>query len=383
MSLRSLIPLSLLLLGCRALAQQVLVVDGLNRPGAQFTDLPAAEAAARDGDIIQLVSDGGVYTAIQTTKALTITASIAQAMIRVAPGQPFQVTGIPANRSFALKSCLLTGSAGAGPVIKIANCAGRVHLDQLEISGGQPGIDVSFSLLTLKESRVLSATPALSAFGSILALSGTVLQGSNGDSRFAMSASEALVLDTCTSVSVAGCQLNGGLGDALVPAAPGMRLRFSVVDLASAGSAASVRAGPPGKSTAPVSAVVGLASAVRLDPKVSVLPTNGAPPFQGVTVVQAQFPSLSGYGIRDLSVYHESVPGAAEILLYGLSGGPISGIGIGGAFWIDPRLVLAVPGVPATLQLYPWPYGLTVVAQVLSASSNGFELTNPVAITIR
>jgi hypothetical protein len=383
MSVRSLIPLSLLLLGAPALAQQILVVDGKNRPGAQFTDLPAAEAAASDGDVIQLLSDGGVYTAIQTTKALTVTGSVGQALIRVAPGQPFQVTGIPANRSFSLKSCLLALGSGSGPVIRIANCQGRVHLDQLEISGGQPGIDVALSQLTIKESRVLGATPALAALGSMLALSGTVLQGSAGDSRFAMNASEAMVLDTCTSVSVAGGQVIGGLGDALLPAAPAIRLRLTVLDLATGGASCSVRAGPPRQGTAPVPAVAGQSSLVRLDPLVTVTSTNGAPLFQGVQVTTAQFPSLSGYGIGSLHLYHQSVPGAAEVMLHGLSGGPISAANVTSALWIDPRLLLAAPGVPATLWLEYVPYGLTVVAQVLSASSSGFELSNPVAITVR
>src|SRR5687767_3764090 len=131
MCFRSLIPLSLLLLGSPALAQQILVVDGQNRPGAHYTDLPAAEAAAANGDVIQLRSDGGIYSAIQTSKALTITGNIGQATIRVVGGQPFQVTGIPANRSFALKSCVLVQVSGTGPLLKIANCSGNVHLDQL------------------------------------------------------------------------------------------------------------------------------------------------------------------------------------------------------------------------------------------------------------
>jgi len=45
-----------LLLAIPALAQQVWVVDRLNRAGTHFTDLPAAYAAAAPGDVLLLRS---------------------------------------------------------------------------------------------------------------------------------------------------------------------------------------------------------------------------------------------------------------------------------------------------------------------------------------
>ena len=69
-----------------------------------------------------------------------------------------------------------------------------------------------------------------------------------------------MTLDMCFSVSLAGCQITGGLGDQGLPAAPGMQLRSSVVDLGSAGFPAYVRAGPPRQGLFPVPAIAGLAT---------------------------------------------------------------------------------------------------------------------------
>jgi hypothetical protein len=71
--MRRLLAAVLLTLPClsAAAAQRRIVVDGLNRAGAHFTDLPAAETAASHSDVIQLRSDGGVYRAVRTSKGIT------------------------------------------------------------------------------------------------------------------------------------------------------------------------------------------------------------------------------------------------------------------------------------------------------------------------
>ncbi len=127
----ALFPLSLLV--TVASAQRVYVIDGLNRAGTNFTDLPAAEVAAQHGDIFDVRADGGAYTAITTSKALTILGN--SAAIRVTRGQPFRVSGLPAGREFVLQRCsMFINQLPPAPMVELVQCAGRVHLQQVDLS---------------------------------------------------------------------------------------------------------------------------------------------------------------------------------------------------------------------------------------------------------
>ena len=376
----------LLLTALPAAAQRILVVDRNNRAGAQFTDLPAAEAAAQDGDTLLLRSDAGLYTAVQTSKGISIVCDIGQAMIRATAVTPFQVAGLAAGKTFALKSCLIyfDQSLGTGPGLQVAYCQGRVNLDTVEVNTGNPCVDLLFSPVTIKEGRVsgLGGGVGLAARGCFLDICSSQLSGATGSSRFAQVPTEALALDTCDA-HLDGSTVFGGLGDTGYAQEPAITLRQSLLEVGTGGStAASVRAGPPGGGNGSAPAVLAVASAVRIDPLVTVAATGGVPPFSGVVPTVAPLPSLSGSGIRFLSLNYRAVPGANAITVFGLCGGPYGSPAFVGQLWIDPLVLFAAPGVVGTLQ-FQVPIGITVVAQVASVSPAGIELSNAVALTGR
>ncbi|HLQ38394.1 MAG TPA: hypothetical protein VK348_11370 [Planctomycetota bacterium] len=371
-------------LSATASAQTVLVVDGLNRPGTNFTDLPLAEAAARDGDVISIRSDGGNYTAIQTQKALTIVADIGQAIISA--GQTFSVSGIPAGKQFTMRGCLIGPRNTTGPVLQIANCAGRVVLTQIEVVLGVPSLEATACAgILLQESRILGGFPSVSARSCVLEFEQDQVAGGAADSRFQFLSAPAVDLQQCAA-TFAMCQLTGGLGDPTLPPAPAMTLANSTAEVGAAGAFGSLRAGAPGRGTGIAPAVAGASSTLRIDPLVLLVPTGSAPPTQGITVVVDRFPSLgaSMFASHTLQLNFGGSPAATNILLVGLPAGPRSVPGVAGDLWIDPNAFAAQLGVPPTVTVLGLPHGFTIVAQVAGIATTGaVSLSNPAVLVAR
>ena len=381
---RAVLAVSSLSLG--ATAQSVLVVDGLNRPGANFTDLPAAEAAARDGDVISVRTDGGNYTAIQTQKALTLVSTVAQAFIRTTSAQPFVVSGIPAGRQFTMRGFLLGPTNGGGPLLQVSNCAGRVVLDQLEIGIGFPSIAIqSCAGVLLQESRVLGGFPSLTAQNSVLECVQSTLQGGGADARFNQFSAPAVDLRQCRA-TFTGCSLDGGIGRTTLGPAPALVLASSTVTAGAVAGLGSLSAGPPGGSTGTASAVVGQASSLRVDPALPITPTGAVPPVVGVTLAPASFPGLLvDTHLRSVNLLSvRDIPGRANVLLVGLPAGPATLPGVAGDLWIDPNAFVMQVGVPQAVGTPALPVGMVLVAQVAALSTiAGVELSNANVLVVR
>jgi hypothetical protein len=349
-------------------AQNLLVVDGQNRPGASFTDLPAAVAAANPGDVLLVRSDGGSYSSFVTGKGLTITADIGQAVLRTDITGPLVVTNLPAGQQFTLRGFLVGPRNTTGPIIQAANCSGRVLLHSLEVGLGVPSIAIqSCAGVLLQESRVLGGYPSVGAQASTVEFVSATLQGGSADARFNQASAPAAILAQCQAVLTA-CQASGGLGSGAMPPSPALVLSNSSVDAGAIGGLGALRAGPTGiNGTGSSPAVTGQSSTMRRDPAMPVLATGPVPAIVGVSAATAQFPGLMlDTHLRSvITITARDIPNVAQVLLVGLPGGPRPIAGIAGSLWLDPASVFVAPQVPAAIAMPPLPIGTVLGAQLV------------------
>ncbi len=384
----TLVPLALALLAAAAPAQRVFIIDAQNRPGTHFTDLPPAEVAAQDGDILDVRADGGsVYTAITTSKALTILGNMA--VIRVTAAQPFRVVGLAAGRAFVLQRCtMFHNQLPATPLVELVNCAGRVHLEQVDLSNysGQAGVDaVACAAVTVRESRLLAGTPALRARNSTLVVSSGQMVGSGASALLALPASPAISLQD-SSLFLAGTRVTGGLGGGpTLPPAPAMILAGSTVTVGGGAMGARLTAGSYGTAggTASVAAVSGQTSLVRIDASVPVQPTGTGQPFQGVTAVTSIVPAFALTGQLNVALAFQGNAAAANATLWGAPANPVYSPSFAGSLWLAPATIVAWPGVLRGFGTWALPKGTTLAIQIASVVGGGVELSNPGVVTAR
>lgn len=120
-------------------AQTTWVVDLFNRPGAHFTDLPAAVTAASSGDVILLrattasLADSYLAPTIQG-KGVTILGEVGVGLPRVQVTGAWNISGIPLGEVVILSNLSMTGAYfgdGPGGVTRIffwsvTDCVGSV-----------------------------------------------------------------------------------------------------------------------------------------------------------------------------------------------------------------------------------------------------------------
>lgn len=375
----SLSVVGLLLLSTAATAQNVFIVDGLNRPGTHFTDLPAAEAAAQPGDVLDLRPDGGPYTAITTSKGLRILANFAS--IRVTHTNPFRVLDLPAGQDFVLQRGLISLNQPPGvATVEALRCTGRVHFEQLDVSNytSGPGIAVvDCSAVTLRECRVVGGWPALFVRDSTVVLTGSTLVGGPADSAPAGDG----IIAVQSRLQLAGCQVSGGA--TFSSQSPGAAATLHACSVTAGGGAIGgwMKAGSSLRgSPASVPAVRGQSSLLELDPGLPVTGT-GSQPVVGVAVVNRTVPSLVMHGVSVVLSQFEGDPTAATATLIGVPSDPIYSAAFSGALWIAPPSLVTLPGVFGGYRPLGLPPGTTLAFQVASVTTTGVELSNVVIAT--
>lgn len=373
-------------------AQTTYVVDRLNRPGTDFLDVPAAAAAAADGDTLLLRSDAGVYTPVTTGKGLRIVGdAVGPAIFSVAAGAPgFVVSGLPAGRDFVLRNCMVLGTGvAAGPRLRLENCLGRVHLQQVEVAvyTGAVAIDVfACQAVTLRQCEA-TGTPGLRVQNATASVMDTRCHGTAASTLAALPAAPGLWLQNA-SAQLTNVQAFGGLASGPLPPAPGAFVAGAVVAATGVAGLPRFVAGAYGTSSAtgPVPAVDGQNSLLELDPEVQLVPRGGAAAVVGATPVSVAQAALSVTGSSVFSVAFAASPTAAQVTLIGFPRDPLFFPGISGRLWIDDAAMLVLPGVLggfggfAESQLPP---AVTLVLQVLSLDTGSVQLTAPAVLTPR
>lgn len=372
-------------------AQTVFVVDGQNRPGTHFTDLPPAEAAAQDGDTILLRCDGGLYHGIATQKALSITGDASGIATITGQGPGITISGIPAGRDFVLQNVELGSYGATTPRLVVQACAGRVHLVRVHVYDylGAPALDVSLCGAVTVRDCELQGSPGLLAHNATVAASATRCHGQGGASATLLPAAGIVLIDSsawCTDVQASG-------GNAWHTNAPAAAIELVNANLAMTGSpnGARAQAGFLGSSatpgfTAAVPAIRGQTSSVRLDPEVVLGPTGGAAAIVGAAATTTSIPAFAMYGVTLLQVMADLGAATAEATLVGLPAAPLPLPGVEGRLWLDPNQMLVMPGVLdgySGFYEYLLPPGLLLAIQVVSLQPNSVELSTPAIVLSR
>jgi hypothetical protein len=378
-------------LASAACAQSTYVIDRLNRPGTNFLDLPAAEAAALDGDTLILRSDASPYTTVTTSKALTILGDPSGIASFQATGPAMLIQNVAAGRDFVLRNCQFStfGTTGSQPLV-IAACLGRVHLQEVEATTyvGAPGIEIYASgYVTLRNCKA-TGTPALKAqFGAIEVMD-SQFTGTAASALTALPASPGIRLDgTVANLCNVACQ--GGLAAGNLPPAEAMNALSSVVRATGIGVVPRFTAGSYGSSglATPVSAVAGSNSQITLDPTVALSPRGGAPGVATSLAVIAQAqPALSVTGYSIFGVQFQGGVGAAQVTLIGFPSDRQFLPGIGGQLWIDSTAMFVAPGVLGGFGGFTesmLPGHVTLVLQIAELQGGAVNLTLPAVVTSR
>ena len=369
-------------------AQASYVVDRLGRPGSHFTDLPAAAAAAADGDTLILRSDSGAFTAITTSKALTIVGDAAGVAVIATASAGFRVQSVRAGRDFTLRNCdFYSPSTNIGVPLSITGSLGRVHLQGISVYNynGSPGVEVVACVgVTIRECQFLGA-PGLLVRNATVALGDSRCLGNGASSGTLMRPAYPGARCFDSHVTASCVEFRGGLAAGTFPPGEGLHLFGSTVTATGVFTLARISAGfyGSGGGSMPVPAVLGSTSLLRLDPAVVVEARGGAQPIIGVTAVPAALAALSVTGRNIFTVSYQGAAGSAAATLVGLPADPYAIYGVDGRLWIDPSVLIAVPGVPALLAEGALPRGLTLVLQVASVRSGNLEITGPAALTSR
>ena len=139
--------LTLALVTSTGLSQTTWIVDQSNGPGANFTSLPAAVAAAASGDtlLVRPAPFLGAYAPFTTDKGITV---IGEGFVQIATNDiaRIRIENVPSGATFQLIN--LQAARGGHMAVDIVNCAGRVHLEELRSyeSGPfgpvTPGLDI-------------------------------------------------------------------------------------------------------------------------------------------------------------------------------------------------------------------------------------------------
>lgn len=408
MSMHSL-ALATLVLTTTALAQgRTWLVDASNGPGTDFTDLPPAVAAAADGDV--LVIRAGTYSEISTGKALSLLGSTGTRIVTrnwLVPA--VEVTGLPANKTFAMRNLELSVASNPPVAAPFAfrNNAGRIHLESIlsshpSYSGGDVVDGCRFvSFVDFRAGGY--AQLSINASTVVLARSTLAGRSANMSMMAPLTTAAAPVAFGNGELWLVDCTLQGGNGanpigpiNPLYGPAPGLRTNGGVVHVLGT-SAHGVRTGfAQGAYTTPVPAIDAPGSTIEIDPAVVLASYLNAPPIQGAAAVLthrlAALDALGGSLGGPLAVTLRSGPGDAYVFALGAPSDPLAtpigtlfldlsafaviaqGIqGAGGS----TTLTFTLPGDPALR-------GLSFAFQGANgyANDNRIVLTNPRIVTL-
>lgn len=388
------------LLGATLLsAQQVIVVDGTDGPGTDFTDLPTAVAESQDGDIIAVRP--GLYRPFSTSKGIKVLCDPNTRIENPAVPNELSVTvsGLPAGKLFVLRGVSLGSLFMEGTRMRIENCQGRVVIEDIvahERGATLPACEIVGSSDVRLHRGTLIGRNAIRAEDSTLTITDSALTGVHHP--LSAVGSEALAIERCTAV-VSRTRMEGGRATffgLLLPPAAGVLSTDSELTI-TGDDQTSVAAGDGAslQDDTPVPAIIGSGGRLRIHPAIQLTSNGGAPGI--ATTLPTSFvksPSVSASGAdlgETLDVELFARPGAAFLVAAGLSGPPTSVpglgllaldaraivVGIAGIVPVDRRVPISID-VPAQLDVL---FGVTFTWQAIDVASGSALLGNPVTYT--
>lgn len=310
------------------LGQATLIVDAANGPGAHYTDLPPAVAAAAPGDLILVRA--GSYSSFALTKSLNIVGA-GQASTWIQFGGPsYQVLSIqqiPANGRVAFANLTIASLTLMAPTsLSVSNCQGAIVFDGVRVVGST-GITSSGNV----HARAMACNGPVVASSSSIAFDRCSMQGASGAS------SSAGLSCTSSNVVLSRCTVSGAPAYFSSPPTPAISLNNSTLMLTSDGGG-TIGAGTGGTQ----SAITGT-GVVDIDPNVVLQPSGGAPAAApAVAVNQRSIPSLAvdggpPGGFVDVDLH--APPGEAWALFVGYSYPHYSVPQLLGDAWVVPTML--------------------------------------------
>jgi hypothetical protein len=293
-------------------AQTIWIVDINNGPGTHFTNVAPAVAAAASGDII-IVRPGAYEGAFSTSKGLTILAESEPFQIFTnGAGPVVQISNLPAQSAFVLADANVCNTTSA---IRISNCLGRVHLQNVANCGilfqffATPvGLTVQGSSDVTVANGRFGGSPGVRVISSHVTFAQGVIAGSDSliGPTGPTTPSIGLTITTNSTVALSQCSVSGGKGQVV---------RFVVTPGKSAISVGSgsrtIITGPPGTAivagadggqafgAGPIHAITTTSAdtTVMVDPEVTLQGQNGGAAFSGPgSFTQRQIVSLAASG---------------------------------------------------------------------------------------
>ena len=405
-----------LLLAAPALAQSVWIVDDGGGAGVDFTDIPAAVAAAGEGDVI-VVRDGRYHEFTIIAKSLTVAADaghhpiVSETSLGNGTGNAVvRVFDLSAGQEVAVRGLELGGTYhqlfSRTPYIQLQNNAGQIWIEDIKLGPVSfrafDGIEaVNCSAVTVSRSALtalcqpsplatfVQSSNAVDAMGSNLTLWDCEIVGGEGVPGFnglPLHGGNGIQIDGGT-LFAAGCTVTGGRGgggvnfsvggaggDGLVVSGNALvRLRDCELT-GGAGGVGTIGSGPNGEASVVVSgallSVPGTARSLELT----------SPARSGVDTVTETYAGEPGDLVYLLWSYTGQMPplflgiqhGSIVIDLTTLDGQAVGAIGPSGT------LVVSVP--PLTL------VGLESASLACQATffqaGNGFFLSSPSLFTL-
>ncbi len=132
-------------------AQTTWIVDAAGGPGAAFTDLPPAFAAATSGDKILVRT--GTYSGATTSAGINVQC---EPGVRLGSGQTVRIVGLPATERFSIVGLGTGATPLAMKVLAVADCDGQVVIDRLSHLRGPTLFFINGPVVSIRNSKWVS-----------------------------------------------------------------------------------------------------------------------------------------------------------------------------------------------------------------------------------
>lgn len=375
--------------------------------GGDFSDLPAAEAGAVDGDVLVVLP--GIYSAFATGKGIAV---LGQGSVRILGAVSFgglvEVSGLPAGRTFSMRNVSVEHLPLSDGIVLSRN-DGRIHLHDVRVAprANTPYLDLGPALRATSCATVTVDASSLLGNGGVVAtdtrlsVSSSTVAGVDARQQLGgqVSSAGAGIIAVRGSLDLSRSSVRGGNGLTvlLVSKPPGGAIVATDAALRVTGDASdSLRAGVL-VGGAPLAAIHADGGMLEVDPKVVVQGSQGGPPIAGsASVVTRRIVSLTADGGRFGGlVIGEIVSPAGDLLalLLGLPADPLATPL--GTVHFDPASVIGVidgatqngnEHFPVRFSFPDLPElrGVPVVLQAvgLHAPTSFLELSNPVVLVL-
>jgi hypothetical protein len=380
MRLSSPLPVSLtlatLLLAAEASAQRTWVVDSLNRPGTDFTDLPAAVAAASARDTLWLRGGTAAYTATTISKGLTLLGEDTS----VGVAGTLMLSGLPASEGLVLSRLALAGSlvctSAQGHVVLEEIRGGAIQVDSCQhVSLNRCSFNTQISALRVTNSTVVAQSSRFESAASTTGPHG-VPAAEASNARVTLVGSQVLG-PSGWSVSMAGrCFV-------IQPAGVGMRATDSRIVLGGFGT--TLQGGPDfGCLGTAASGLSMTGGHLFMDPSARIVrAVSGTGYQQTLAVVPSQLTTGAAPGAL-LQARFQAFPGAPVALFASLPVATPLRLPPGD-LWLDPATLLYLAAEPNFVGLWSVslpvplsvPRGLALAFQSVQITGSGATLSTP------